>query len=415
MAVDVLIGLQWGDEGKGKLIDVLSNQYQIVARFQGGANAGHTLWLHGKKYVLHLVPSGIFQENCICLIGGGVVLDPITFQAEVTGLEDVGVPVRKRLRLAKRTHLILPGHRAIDAAHELSQGDSKIGSTLRGISPAYEDKIGRRGLRVGDISTSDFKQRVHKLTEQHNIHLAHFQSSPVADADINAFLEAASWIAKNITIIDAEDWLYDQVQSGSTVLAEGAQGALLDIDYGSYPYVTSSNTTASGACSGLGIPPKFIRNVFGVFKAYCTRVGNGPFPTELHDETGEQLRTLGNEFGATTGRPRRCGWLDLPALRYAIRRSGVTQLLMTKADILTELTDIQIATHYQVNGNLTTFPPFETNAAIVPHYITMKNWSKPIAISDPALQQYVSTIESELHTKIHYLSTGPDRDSWVAL
>ncbi|MCZ2356978.1 MAG: adenylosuccinate synthase [Bacteroidia bacterium] len=415
MAVDVLVGLQWGDEGKGKLIDVLAPKYQIVARFQGGANAGHTLWLQGKKYVLHLVPSGIFQEDCYCLIGAGVVLDPITFREEVLQLEAAGIPVRKRLMLAKRTHLILPGHRAIDAARELAQGSQKIGSTLRGISPAYEDKTGRRGLRIGDISMADFKTHVRRLTETHNIYLALLNALHVADKQIDEFLDATQWIVENISIIDAEDWLYDQINAGSSVLAEGAQGSLLDIDFGSYPYVTSSNTVVSGSFTGLGIPPRFIRNVFGVFKAYCTRVGNGPFPTELHDQTGEQLRTLGNEFGATTGRPRRCGWLDIPALRYAIRRNGVSHLLMTKADILAELQTIQVATHYLADGQELSLPPYNANAAIIPQYQTLPAWSKPTSINAPALQQYIQLIEKEVQTKIHFLSTGPERESWVEL
>src|ERR1700744_3884650 len=354
MAVDVLLGLQWGDEGKGKIVDVLSAEYDLIARFQGGPNAGHTLEFDGKKFVLNTIPSGIFFENTINLIGNGVVIDPITLKREIDKLKDAGhdLVAKGNLLIAKKAHLILPTHQLLDAASEKKMREGKIGSTLKGIGPTYMDKTGRNGLRIGDITLPDFKQRYQKLVDKHTSMLQSLYGE-VADFSEReqAFFEAIELI-KQFELVDSERLVNDYLKQGKTVLAEGAQGTLLDIDFGSYPFVTSSNTTTAGACTGLGIAPNKIGNVIGIFKAYCTRVGSGPFPTELDNETGEKIRQIGREFGATTGRARRTGWLDIPALKYAVMVNGVTELMMMKADVLSDFDEIEICTHYTYEGKV---------------------------------------------------------------
>ncbi|RYY32468.1 MAG: adenylosuccinate synthase, partial [Sphingobacteriaceae bacterium] len=361
MAVDVLLGLQWGDEGKGKIVDVLSADYDLIARFQGGPNAGHTLEFDGKKFVLNTIPSGIFFNNTLNLIGNGVVIDPITLKKELDKLKAAGhdLLAKKNLVIAKKAHLILPTHQLLDAASEKKMGDGKIGSTLKGIGPTYMDKTGRNGLRIGDITLPDFEERYHKLVEKHKsmLQLLYGNVDDFSERE-QAFFEALDLI-KQFPLVDSEHLVNDYIKQGKKVLAEGAQGAMLDIDFGSYPFVTSSNTTAAGACTGLGIAPKEIGDVIGIFKAYCTRVGGGPFPTELHDETGEELRRIGHEFGATTGRPRRTGWIDLPALKYAIMLNGVTQLVMTKADVLSGFDKIYACTHYDYAGETIDYMPYD--------------------------------------------------------
>ncbi|RMG61574.1 MAG: adenylosuccinate synthase, partial [Bacteroidetes bacterium] len=344
MPVDVLLGLQWGDEGKGKVVDVFAPAYDIVARFQGGPNAGHTIVLGGRKHVLHLIPSGIFQQDTICLVGNGVVIDPITLRQEIEGLEAAGIEVRDRLLISQRAHLILPSHKLLDAASEKAKGDQKIGSTLRGIGPTYMDKTGRNGLRVGDLISDQFESKYQALVAKHKGMLDSLYDFDYDLAETEPqFLEAVAFL-RSLKLVNGEAYLHEALRAGKNILAEGAQGTLLDIEFGSYPFVTSSNTTTSGACSGLGIPPREIGRVFGIFKAYCTRVGSGPFPTELHDEEGERIRKEGHEFGATTGRPRRTGWIDLPLLRYAVRLNGVTDLIMTKADVLSVMDEIKVCT-----------------------------------------------------------------------
>ncbi|MDH5602924.1 MAG: adenylosuccinate synthase, partial [Cyclobacteriaceae bacterium] len=345
MKADILLGLQWGDEGKGKIVDFLSPQYQIVTRFQGGPNAGHTLEFDGYKHVLHQIPSGIFRKNIKNVIGNGVVLDPIIFRKEIAGLSKFNIDPVQNLYISNRTQLILPTHRMLDVAYESKKGNEKIGSTLKGIGPTYQDKIGRRGLRAGDILQDDFRQKYESLKNAHLEELGWIGGEKTIKEEED-FFEAIEFL-KKFKIISSEYFINNELTLGKKILAEGAQGSLLDVDFGSYPYVTSSNTTTSGACSGLGLSPKSIGEVFGIFKAYCTRVGNGPFPTELFDETGEKLRAEGFEFGATTGRPRRCGWLDLPALKYAIMLNGVTQLFMMKADVLNNFEEIKVCTGYK--------------------------------------------------------------------
>jgi adenylosuccinate synthase len=415
--VDVLLGLQWGDEGKGKVVDYLAPKYQVVARFQGGPNAGHTLEFDGIKHVLHQIPSGIFHPGILNVIGNGVVIDPITFQREITALEKMGVDSRKGLVLSNRAQLILPTHRLLDQALESNKGESKIGSTLRGIGPTYQDKIGRQGLRIGDITRSDFNQ---KYTSLKDIHLGQlerlgFDMSLVGpDDDFFAALE----VVRSFQILNTEYLLNNALVEGKKILAEGAQGSLLDIDFGSYPFVTSSTTTASGACTGLGLAPGRIGRVFGIFKAYCTRVGSGPFPTELLGEAGETLRKRGNEFGATTGRPRRCGWLDMPALRYACMINGVTDLFMMKTDVLAGMDELLVAEAYQWEGHRSEELPFYYNAGeLTPEYIKMEGWPqhKSDGFSDlpVSLKAYISHIEAKTGVPVTLVSYGPDRTETI--
>lgn len=417
--VDVLLGLQWGDEGKGKIVDVLAPKYDVVARFQGGPNAGHTLEFDGIKHVLHQIPSGIFREKTKNVIGNGVVLDPIIFKAEIEKLDKFKLDVRKNLFISKKATLILPTHRLLDAAYEKAKGDNKIGSTLKGIGPTYQDKIGRQGLRVGDILSTAFADRLKKLTE------IHFKILKEHEVDFNwselesQFLDAVNFL-KTFTLIESEYFLNKELKSGSTILAEGAQGALLDIDFGSYPFVTSSNTVTAGACTGLGVSPSNIGEVYGIFKAYSTRVGSGPFPTELLDDQGELMRKEGKEFGSTTGRPRRCGWIDLPSLKYSIMINGVTQLLMMKADVLSIFPIIKVCTQYKLNdGTLTDIVPYEiVNEKITPIYTELKGWN--ISLKDVTkeslpeeLTAYIKFLERELNVPITLVSTGPDRTETI--
>ena len=415
MSVDVLLGLQWGDEGKGKIVDVLTQDYDIIARFQGGPNAGHTLEFDGIKHVLHTIPSGIFHKNAINIVGNGVVIDPIIFKKEIDALNKMEVDLTKKLLLSKKAHLILPTHKILDAASEKAKGKSKIGSTLKGIGPTYMDKTGRNGLRVGDISSSEFKNRYDKLVAKHSRML----DNDFMDFDLdnleNEWFEGIE-VLKSFTHIDSEHYLHQAQKEGKKILAEGAQGTLLDIDFGSYPFVTSSNTISAGACTGLGIAPNKIGDVFGIFKAYCTRVGSGPFPTELFDEVGEFIGKVGNEFGATTGRKRRCGWIDIPALKYAIAINGVTKLMMMKADVLSNLENIQVCTHYNYNGELIDYLPFDASEdTIEPVYKELAAWKEDLtqlsSIDDAPSQliYYIDFLEKELETPIVVVSVGPDR------
>jgi adenylosuccinate synthase len=417
MAVDVLLGLQWGDEGKGKIVDVLSPDYDLIARFQGGPNAGHTLEFDKQKYVLNTIPSGIFNKKTMNLIGNGVVIDPIILKRELDNLKKSGHdPVAAgKLVIARKAHLILPSHQLLDAASESKMGEGKIGSTLKGIGPTYMDKTGRNGLRVGDILLPDFKERYEKLVAKHKSILSPTGDVPDFSEKENAFFEAVEFL-KTIPQVDSEHFVNNYLKEGKTVLAEGAQGAMLDIDFGSYPFVTSSNTTAAGACTGLGVAPGKIGEVVGIFKAYCTRVGGGPFPTELNNETGEELRRIGHEFGATTGRPRRCGWIDLPALKYAIMLNGVTQLVMTKADILSGFEKIYACTHYKYDGEVIDYMPYDIcSINPEPIYEELDGWNEDLTgIRTPEevparLLAYVSYLESKLEVPIKYLSVGPDR------
>lgn len=417
MAVDILLGMQWGDEGKGKVVDCLAPAYDVVARFQGGPNAGHTLVFDGIKHVLHQIPSGIFHHHILNVIGNGVVLDPIVFKKEIEGLIHRGIDPTTNLKLSNRTFLILPTHRLLDAASEQSKGKEKIGSTLKGIGPAYQDKYARHGLRVGDLVRKDFPDLYRKLVSKHLQMLANY-NYPVEDLPLleASFMEAVAFM-KRFEFCDGEYLINDCLQSQKRILAEGAQGALLDVDFGSYPFVTSSSTMAAGACTGLGLAPRHVGEVFGIFKAYCTRVGSGPFPTELHDETGESIRQAGHEFGSTTGRPRRTGWLDLPALKYACMINGTTQLLMMKADVLSHLDELKVCTHYQLeNGELTqSFGQEVADENLTPVYQTFPGWKEPIdhcrSMSQlPAtLKSYIAYIEQETGVPITMVSVGPDR------
>lgn len=419
MKVDVLLGLQWGDEGKGKIVDVLAPKYDVVARFQGGPNAGHTLEFDGIKHVLHQIPSGIFRESTRNVIGNGVVLDPIVFKTEIDKLQKFNLNVKGNLFISKKATLIIPTHRLLDQAYEKAKGENKIGSTLKGIGPSYVDKISRQGLRVGDILSANFKDKLKKLVDSHaeilKNHNVEFNWSELE----SQFMDAVAFL-KEFKLIDSEYFLNQELKKGSSVLAEGAQGSLLDIDFGSYPFVTSSNTVTAGACTGLGVAPKNIGEVYGIFKAYSTRVGSGPFPTELLDEEGERMRKEGNEFGSTTGRPRRCGWIDIPALKYSIMINGVTQLLMMKADVLSIFSTIKICTHYKLNdGTVTEIMPYEiVNEKITPIYTEVKGWNKPIVgISEQnmplELMQYVDFLENALQVPITLISTGPDRTQTI--
>src|SRR3954465_8133974 len=372
--VDVILGMQWGDEGKGKIVDFFAKNYDVIARFQGGPNAGHTLYVNNKKIVLHQIPSGIFHEDKINLIGNGVVLDPITLKKECTDVSDMGVDFKKNLFISERTHLILPTHRALDRASELSKGNEKIGSTLKGIGPAYMDKTGRNGLRVGDLLHKSFITSYIKLRLKHQKLLDNFHFTEDISVWEEEFFEAIEFL-KTLNIVNGEYFINQKISEGKKVLAEGAQGSMLDIDFGTFPFVTSSNTISAGVCNGLGVAPQKIREVIGVSKAYCTRVGGGPFPTELENETGEKLRKIGSEFGATTGRPRRCGWIDLVALQYACMLNGVTQLVITKADVLDAFEELSICTSYKINGKETSEIPFQmSNALIEPKYKAFAGW-----------------------------------------
>lgn len=412
---DVLLGLQWGDEGKGKIVDVLTPKYDIIARFQGGPNAGHTLEFNGIKHVLHTIPSGIFHKDTINLVGNGVVIDPVIFKKEIDQLEKMGVVVNDNLFVSKKAHLILPTHRLLDAASEAAKGKHKIGSTLKGIGPTYMDKTGRNGLRVGDIFNKNFKEKYQKLVEKHKGILKFHDFDYNLDEMEPAFFEAIDRL-KTLNIVDSEHFINNHMKNGKTVLAEGAQGSLLDIDFGSYPFVTSSNTISAGACTGLGLAPNKIGKVIGIFKAYCTRVGSGPFPTELHDEIGEKLRKQGHEFGATTGRPRRCGWIDLPALKYAIMINGVTELNMMKADILSDFDTIQVCTHYEYQGEIIDYLPYDVvGTELKPIYKELPGWKDDLTtLRDTSnlpinLVNYIHYLEEQLATPISVVSVGPDR------
>ncbi len=414
MKVDVVLGLQWGDEGKGKIVDVLANSYPVIARFQGGPNAGHSLHFEGKKFVLHTVPSGVFRKNAVNIIGNGVVIDPIIFKEECMEIEATGVPVRERVVISKKAHLILPTHRIIDAAQEAAKGKSKIGSTLKGIGPTYMDKTGRSGLRVGDVLAADFADRFLTLKNKHISYLTQYDYEYNAEEKESEWMEAIEYL-KTFKLVDGEYVANKYLVENKKILAEGAQGTMLDVDFGSYPFVTSSSTTCAGVCTGLGVAPTKIGKVYGIFKAYCTRVGSGPFPTELNDETGEELRKKGFEFGATTGRPRRTGWLDLPALKYAIMLDGVTELIMMKADVLDTFDTIKVATGYKVDGVETDQVPYDTYAEIEPVYKEFKGWNKDLSqiTREEELpfefMNYVRFIEKELNVPISVISLGPDR------
>ena len=417
MKTDVVLGLQWGDEGKGKIVDVLARRYPVVARFQGGPNAGHSLHFEGHSFVLRSVPSGIFREDAINIVGNGVVLDPITFRSECENIAKTGVPVKDRILVAKKAHLILPTHRLLDAANEAAMGKGKIGSTLKGIGPTYTDKVSRNGLRVGDILADNFRERYARLKERHVRTLSQMGFECDPDAEEAAFMEAVEYL-KEFRMIDCEYYVNETLKTKS-ILAEGAQGSMLDIDYGSYPFVTSSSTACAGACIGLGIAPSQIGHVYGIFKAYCTRVGSGPFPTELFDETGEKLRKIGNEFGAVTGRPRRTGWLDLVALRYAVMISGVTDLIMMKSDCLDSFETIKVCTSYKVDGEETLQVPFDTYAEIEPVYTEFKGWNTDLTGCrkeeelPEAFRNYISFMENYLGVPIKIISLGPDREATI--
>ena len=414
MKLDVLLGLQWGDEGKGKIVDVLAPKYDVIARFQGGPNAGHTLEFNKIKHVLHTIPSGVFREETVNIIGNGVVIDPVIFKQEIDELKELNVDLTKNLYISKRAHLILPSHRILDAASEKAKGKTKIGSTLKGIGPTYMDKTGRNGLRVGDIINPGFKEKYEFLTNKHKDLLKQF------DFDYNLKEYEESWfkgieIIKQFKLIESEHEVNTYLNEEKLVLAEGAQGTLLDIDFGYYPFVTSSNTICAGACTGLGVAPNKIGNVIGIFKAYCTRVGSGPFPTELENEEGETLRKQGHEFGATTGRPRRCGWLDLPALKYSVMLNGVTELIVTKADVLSGFDTLKICTHYKFNGKEIDYLPFEVNEPLEPVFKEFKGWKEDITEIDSyeklpqEFKDYLLYIEKVVKVPIKIVSVGPNR------
>ena len=418
MKIDILLGLQWGDEGKGKLVDALSPVYDVVTRFQGGPNAGHSLEFNNIKHVLHLIPSGIFHPNKLNIIGNGVVIDPAVFKKEIDELSRYTSDITKKLVISTRANLILPTHRILDAAYEKKKGNSKIGSTLKGIGPAYTDKTGRAGLRVGDILKDNFRQLYKNAVERHLETLKNLDF----DFDLNEFEKG--WfegieLMKEFQLLNTEYYIDKLVSEGKSILAEGAQGTLLDVDFGAYPFVTSSNTISAGACIGLGVSPRSIGEVFGIFKAYCTRVGNGPFPTELNNETGEKLRDIGKEYGATTGRPRRCGWLDLPALKYSIMINGVSQLYMTKADVLSGFEKIKICTSYKINGKEVSEMPFENDSAIEPVYTELQGWKQDISSIrefsglPSELKKYIGFIEQFCNIPITLVSVGPDREETI--
>jgi len=421
MTVDLLLGLQWGDEGKGKIVDVLTSGYDIIARFQGGPNAGHTLEFDGIKHVLRTIPSGIFHKNSINIIGNGVVMDPVVFQKELEGLEKFNIDVKSRLLISRKAHLILPTHRLLDAASEASKGKAKIGSTLKGIGPTYMDKTGRNGIRVGDIELDNFKEHYRALADKHQAMIAFYDVALEYDLEeLEAEFFAAVEVLKTLTFIDSEEYLNKAMKAGKTILAEGAQGSLLDIDFGTYPFVTSSNTTAAGACTGLGIAPNRVKEVFGIFKAYTTRVGSGPFPTELFDEDGATMARVGNEFGAVTGRPRRCGWLDLVALKYAVQVNGVTQLYMMKGDVLSGFETLKVCTSYKYKGVETDYFPYNIEPENVePIFVEKKGWAADLTgirnfdELPVEFKEYIAFIEEQLEVPIKVVSVGPDRTQTI--
>ena len=422
MAIDLLLGLQWGDEGKGKVVDILTKSYDIIARFQGGPNAGHTLEFDGIKHVLHTIPSGIFHRDAINLIGNGVVIDPVVFKKEIEGLKSFKINFKEKLLISKKAHLILPSHRLLDAASETSKGKAKIGSTLKGIGPTYMDKTGRNGIRIGDIMSPDWENKYHALTKKHHKMLSFFNVK--MEFDFNSmeteFFESLEAI-KLCQIIDSEEYISKAQKVDKKILAEGAQGSLLDVDFGTYPYVTSSNTTAAAACTGLGIAPNKIKEVFGIFKAYTTRVGSGPFPTELFDENGEIMAKVGNEFGSTTGRARRCGWIDLVALKYSIEINGVTQLMMMKGDVLSGFKTIKVCVAYKMkNGETISFFPYDSGQdGLKPVYKELNGWAEDITkLKDEksfpeSFKFYIKFLEKELQTPIKIVSVGPDRKQTI--
>ena len=421
MSVNLLLGLQWGDEGKGKIVDVLTQSYDIIARFQGGPNAGHTLEFEGIKHVLHTIPSGIFHPKAVNLIGNGVVIDPVIFKKELENLAPYNIDFTSKLLISKKAHLILPTHRLLDAASEASKGKAKIGSTLKGIGPTYMDKTGRNGMRVGDVFTKTWKKRYKTLVKKHLRMLEYHDSALEFDISEleSEFFEALS-ILKKCKVVDSENYLHKAQEAGKKILAEGAQGSLLDIDFGTYPYVTSSTTTAAGACTGLGIAPNKIKEVFGIFKAYTTRVGSGPFPTELFDEIGKQISKVGHEFGATTGRARRVGWIDLVSLKYAIRINGVTQLMMMKGDVLSGIKTIKVCTHYKIQKKIIDYLPFDIQSeSVTPQYVDIPGWEEDLTgieeISElpKKFSNYIDFLEKELQIPIKIVSVGPDRKQTI--
>ena len=418
MGVDVLLGLQWGDEGKGKIVDVLTPEYDIIARFQGGPNAGHTLEFEGIKHVLHTIPSGIFRDNVVNVIGNGVVIDPVILKNEIAQLEKLNVNVKDKLLISKKAHLILPTHKLLDKASEIAKGKHKIGSTLKGIGPTYMDKTGRNGIRVGDINNQDFKLKYNRLKEKHFALLKDTNLINDLESLESEFIESIQYL-QNFKHIDSEHYLNNAAKNGKKILAEGAQGTLLDIDFGTYPFVTSSNTITAGTCTGLGIAPNKIQKIVGVFKAYCTRVGSGPFPSELEDEVGEKMRQIGHEFGATTGRERRCGWIDLPALKYAIMINGVTELSMMKADVLDSFEDIFVCTNYLKDGEKIDFFPFELSNSTQPILKKIKGWNTDITKCKDEdsfpneLSDYIKFLEQELDIPISIVSVGPNRSETI--
>lgn len=421
MTVDLLLGLQWGDEGKGKIVDVLTSKYDIIARFQGGPNAGHTLEFDGIKHVLRTIPSGIFHKNSVNIIGNGVVMDPVVFQKEIEGLEKFNIDIQSRLLISRKAHLILPTHRLLDAASEASKGKAKIGSTLKGIGPTYMDKTGRNGLRVGDIELDNFDELYRHLADKHQAMIDFYNVDLQYDlAELEAEFFAAVKELKKLTFIDSEEYLNNAMKEGKTILAEGAQGSLLDIDFGTYPFVTSSNTTAAGACTGLGIAPNRVKDVFGIFKAYTTRVGSGPFPTELFDADGETMARVGNEFGSVTGRARRCGWLDLVALKYAVQVNGVTALYMMKGDVLSGFDTLKVCTAYKYKGQEIKHLPYNIEPEnVTPIFVEKKGWAADLTGMTsyeqlPAeLKEYIEFIEKELEVPIKVVSVGPDRTQTI--
>ena len=418
MGVDVLLGLQWGDEGKGKIVDVLTPDYDIIARFQGGPNAGHTLEFEGIKHILHTIPSGIFRDGVINIIGNGVVIDPIILQIEIEKLEKMGVDVVSKLLISKKAHLILPTHKLLDKASELAKGNEKIGSTLKGIGPTYMDKTGRNGLRVGDLNDAKFDEKYNRLRDKHLALLKGFEVEEDLSTMEDTFMESIQFL-KRFKHIDSEHYINNAMKQNKKILAEGAQGTLLDIDFGTYPFVTSSNTITAGTCTGLGVAPGKIAKVIGIFKAYCTRVGSGPFPSEENNSTGEKIRQVGNEFGATTGRERRCGWIDLPALKYAIMINGVTELAMMKSDVLDHFDEIKVCTHYIQDGEKIDYFPFELDDSTKPVYHSVKGWNQDLPSVrnekdfPKALKNYISYLEKELETPISIVSVGPKRSETI--
>lgn len=429
MKVDILLGLQWGDEGKGKIVDVLAPQYDIVTRFQGGPNAGHTIEFDNKKFILHTIPSGIFNKSTLNIVGNGVIIDPYIFSKEIQNLADNNINAEENLLLSKKAHLILPSHRLLDAVYEQSKGKAKIGSTLKGIGPTYTDKTARLGLRIGNIDQSDFETKYQKLKERHltivksyNVSYKDFQIEGMTLEEYEEKWFAGIDRIKQIKRIDSEYFINQSLKNNKSILAEGAQGTMLDVDFGTYPFVTSSNTVAASVCIGLGIAPSSIGKVFGIFKAYCTRVGSGPFPTELEDEDGQKLRDEGNEYGSTTGRPRRCGWVDLAALKYAVMLNGVTHLCMTKADVLNTFSNIKAGVKYDFNGNLIDYVPFEASyEKLNPVYTAKDGWLTDICKATSAdavpeqLADYVKFIEKEMEVPVAMISVGPDREQIINL